>query len=73
MNKIAKVVLGAITGAGVGFVGGFAIAFLWAIVEQALTPGDPSAGAVVVMFVFTAPAGAILGTVVGGVLASLRH
>jgi hypothetical protein len=56
----------------VGLVAGFAVAFLWAIVEQTANPGDPSAGAVVVMFVFTAPAGAILGTVVGGVLAALR-
>lgn len=61
-----RAMLGALTGAGVGFFAGFVIVQIFLhIVERETTPD--STGMVLILGVFLAGAGAIAGAIVGGV------
>jgi hypothetical protein len=70
--KSLSVFLGVLCGAYVGLVFGFlgamglGLAFKWA------DPTDPSAGSIAILVIVTAPYGAIIGAVLGGLLVAKR-
>ena len=64
-----KPALGFVLGGVVGFIFGCCFGIGWGLLEKWMNPNDPSAGAVAIMVIVTAPlgclAGAIAGTLVG--------
>lgn len=70
--KIVFVVFGVICGGFVGLALGVALAMGVGYWSQLSSPDDPSAGAVAIIVILTAPLGAMCGAGVGGLLMALR-
>lgn len=67
-----KIILGVICGAFVGFGVGAAAAMALGLWSQWTHPDDPSAGSVAIVVIATAPLGAILGALLGGLTIAKR-
>jgi hypothetical protein len=70
--KAIKIVLGGICGAFVGFALGIFAAVGLGLWSQWTHPDDPSAGSVAIVVIATAPLGAVLGALLGGLTIAKR-
>jgi hypothetical protein len=70
--KAITIIFGVVCGAFVGFVLGILGAMALGIWSKWASPNDLSAGSVAIVVIWTAPAGAIHGAVLGGLFIASR-